>query len=375
MATLLERPGEQELMLLRVIAEGYASTGTWPVWQWVAREVRDRTHGADPRELVRGLPEWQHNYRPAYAVDSGSLDPGAPGHHMALTVVGMFHAADPTVNELMRCVVTAVAIAAETEAGARPPTPVEAIPVRITAQELVAAVSERTQLSVEPARLLACLRHEPWVWGGLVEQGDSAEWYWDLDTANLHNFHGIGTAASYLSRMEGVVGYPQVPAVDMVLPAEALAEAFDHLDLVWRLITTRRLLRPRRLVTVTTIAEPVMGANDFYAACSALADILSSMELEGNGGSLQRMADTLHEMLEDPSVAQQAVSNLRHVVALRSAQQHSGRDADVRADRARVVLGMDRFGTDWPAAWNHVRVVTVDALRTIREQLMTLAGT
>jgi hypothetical protein len=65
------------------------------------------------------------------------------------------------------------------------------------------------------------------------------------------------------------------------------------------------------------------------------------------------------------------VDTLRLIFDIRAGQQHHG--ADSRAERAKAALGLHQFGSDWEAAWNHLRAVAVQALDTIREEISPLA--
>jgi hypothetical protein len=46
--------------------------------------------------------------------------------------------------------------------------------------------------------------------------------------------------------------------------------------------------------------------------------------------------------------------------------------ADTRVERAKTALGLPQFGSDWGAAWNHLRAAAVQALDTIREEISPL---
>lgn len=360
-------------MLLRAIAAGFAEAGRWPVWQWVARRIRDQQDDYEPDELIGSLPTWQHSYRPAVAVNVSGLIPFEPGHEVVLTAVGMFHAGEPATNDLLVAMVQAVEIASELQAGARPPTPSEAVAVTVGGKDLVTKITEMTGISVDSSILLAALRREPHVWGGLVEtSAPDGDWHWDLNVVRLRKFRGIKTAADYLARLDPLVVYPESPRVEHGLAPSALPEALDHLNLAWRLATGRWLFRVRRFTATSALCEPVAGAADFHAACSAIADVLASIDLPGEGPSLNRLASDLKNRLPHPDRAREGIQTLRHVVAIRAAQQHSGSDSAQRADRARVALGLGRFASNWSAAWDHLRAVTVGALRTIREEIETL---
>jgi hypothetical protein len=368
MRSLLERPPDEELVLLRAIADGYAVAGRWPVWQWVAGRLRDEGD-LDADNIIASMPIWQHNYRPALTVANAGSLPSRPGDVVMLTAVGMFHAGAAASNELLSAIVAAVCAASERQAAARPPTPNEAVPVTVSGADLAREVADRTGDSISPADLLAALRYEPHVWGGLVEAPDPADWYWDLDIVRLHSFRGVHGGEDYLQRMALLVEWPQRLRTEEGLGPSALPDAFDHLSTAWRLATGDWLLRICRVSSISRLCEPVTAAADFWSACSALADVIAAIELPGEGKSLARLEAELTRRLEAPDRALQGVQVLRHAVAIRAEQQHSGSNAAKQADKARVALGLDRFGTDWPSAWNHLRAVVVGGLRTIREEL------
>jgi len=90
------------------------------------------------------------------------------------------------------------------------------------------------------------------------------------------------------------------------------------------------------------------------------------------GGSLNNMKARLSDLLRDEAAgrADAAVDTLRWIFVLRAGQQHHG--ADTGAERARTALGLTQFGSDWTAAWDHLRARVVQALATIREEISPL---
>jgi hypothetical protein len=152
----------------------------------------------------------------------------------------------------------------------------------------------------------------------------------------------------------------------------ALPDAFDHLDLAWRLLTGEHLVRVPRAAVAAKLSQPVAAVEEFESRCSAVADLLNCLNLPEQGGTLQNMKAKLGELLgAEAGRAQAAVDTLRSVVALRAGQQHQG--ADTRAEQARVSLGLPAYAGNWEGAWNHLRLATVQALGTIREEISSLA--
>lgn len=216
------------------------------------------------------------------------------------------------------------------------PQPGRAVTVSTDAERLTAEVRKRLlPASVSTPQLGSLLRREPATWLGLT--GSEEAWTWDLTRLRLQRFRDITTPEGYLTELEQMVGIPSVPSIGQVqLPPQALPEAFDHLELAWRLVTGRRLVRVPRATPAATLGQPAASGDEFSSRCSALADLLSLFD---------------------------------QVVALRVGQQHS---AAGRGERAYVALGLTSYGSDWAGAWDHVRAVAVGALTTIREEVATL---
>jgi hypothetical protein len=100
--------------------------------------------------------------------------------------------------------------------------------------------------------------------------------------------------------------------------------------------------------------------------------MLKSFDFRAEGGSLNNMKARLSDLLGDEAAgrAYAAVDTLRWIFVLRAGQQHHG--ADTGAERARTALGLTQFGSDWTAAWDHLRAKVVQALATIREEISPL---
>ena len=75
MPTLLDRPSDEALHLLRAIAQGYEAVGAWPCWQWVRQQPWSQD--LDAEEILQGLPTWRHGYRSVRAGSHGQLPDNA----------------------------------------------------------------------------------------------------------------------------------------------------------------------------------------------------------------------------------------------------------------------------------------------------------
>lgn len=367
---LVDPPSDNARRLLKTVAKGFSvAQGTWPVWQYVL--LRLDADGLDGEKILQGLPTWQYHYRPVTSPSSGSLPDLSD--QVALTMHGMVHADGHATEQLVKAFVAALAEACETQRGIDP-RPTAVVPVEVDSREFTVRVNKRAGSALSERQLFEVLRREPATWSGLREVGDA--WRWDLSRLRLHPYREVKTGRAYLEVLEALVGAAVPPNIDPVLPPLALPEAFDHLDLAWRLVTKSKLVRVPRATVPARLTQPVQSVEEFESRCSALSDLLASFDvpvgsLPSNSGSLQRMSAELERLLGDraaTSVA--AVVKLRRVAGIRNAQQHTG--SAVRYDRDRAALGLSRFGNDWSGAWTHLEVVTVESLTTIREELVSL---
>lgn len=364
MSTLLDRPSDDALLLLHVIATGYETAGTWPCWQWVKQELWLQERNAE--EILQDLPTWRHNYRSVRFVSNGRMpDNGDP---IALAVHGMAHTVQSRVRLLCSGFLTAINVALVMQQGIRPSVtrPVE---LKVSAEDFVRTVNGQARTDLEANDLFAVLRGEPATWRGVNMNG--GQWSWDLTDVRISRYAGIQSVQDYLARLEEVVGMPAVAVPSAALPPMAVPDALDHLDLAWRLATNERLVRVPRAAMAAKLTQPAASVEEFESRCSALADMLSSLNLSSQGGTLQNMKSRLGELLGDHAGrAQAAVDVLRRVVALRAGQQHQG--ADTRAEQAKVALGLASYPGNFGAAWDHLRAVTVQALDIIREEIGSL---
>jgi hypothetical protein len=79
----------------------------------------------------------------------------------------------------------------------------------------------------------------------------------------------------------------------------ALPDALDHLDLAWRLATGEHLVRVPRAAIAAKLTQPTASAEGFESRCSALADLLGSLNPSWQGGTLQNTKGELGELLGD----------------------------------------------------------------------------
>jgi hypothetical protein len=363
MPTLLDRPRDDALQMTEVIARGYEITGAWPCWQWVKHQLWLKD--LDAEEIFQGLPTWRHGYRPVRAVTSGQLPDN--GDLVPLTIHGMAHSVLPGVERLVEGFLAAINVAILLQRGLTPSV-TEPAELRVAAEDFIRPVNGQAGTDLKAGQLFGVLRGEPATWRGVSM--NSGQWSWDLTDVRLTRYAGAGNVQEYLARLEETVGLSQVTARAESLGPMALPDALDHLDLTWRLAAGEHLVRVPRAAMAARLTQPVGSAEEFESRCSALADLLNAFNLP-KPATLHNMKTRLRELLGDQAGrALEATDTLRSVVALRAGQQHQG--ADIRAEQAKVALGLAPLAGDWPGTWNQLRLVTVHALDTIREEISSL---
>jgi hypothetical protein len=365
MPTLLDRPSDDALHLLRVVALGYdQAAGVWPCWQWVKHQLWSQDRDAE--EILQGLPTWRLGYRSLRVSSNRQLPDN--GDAVPLTIHGMVNTVLPSMRYLVSGFLTAVSVAIVKQRGLAPSV-TQPVELKVPGDDFIRVVNGRANLQLTVEQLFGVLRGEPATWHGVNQNG--GQWGWDLTDIQLSPYAGLQNDQDYLRRLDEMVGLPAVSLTQAVLPAMALPEALDHLDLAWRLATDEHLVRVPRAAMAAKLTQSAISSEEFESRCSALSDLLGSLNLPSQGGTLQNMKAKLGELLgESAGRAQAAVDTLRWAVALRAGQQHRG--ADVRAEQAKVALGLTSFDGQWDRAWDHLRAVAVQALDTIREEIGSL---
>lgn len=368
MRSLIDRPPTSACELLRGVAEGYAAAGTWPIWQYVLLRL-NRT-GGDGDATVRTLGQWPpHGYKTVFWPGSLGASAPEPDQPIRLTVYGMFHSDHAAVRDLASAFVEAVLVAASRYA-AFEPSPTEVVPLILNGTDLAAEANERAGTDVSPAELCEILAHEPATWTQIRVEGDS--FTWDLTHSPVHRFRDIGDPRDYLIALSDFFGTAAV-ARPARLHLTALPDALDRLDLAWQLAFGHRLLAIHRAALPVELTEPVAEQEDFKSRCSALADVLRTLQprpiaRNTRGDSLARIARCIQELPGEHHAALEATTVLEKARDVRDRLQHSS--ARAKYEPSWVALGLDGFGDDWPGRWEHLRRVVVRALDSIADELL-----
>lgn len=139
MPALIDRPSDEALHLLRVIALGYDEAGgVWPCWQWVKQQLW--LQNLDAEEVLQGLPTWRHNYRSVRVGSHGQLPEN--GEPVALSVHGMANNVLPSMRLLVRGFLTALNVATVMQRGIKP-SPTEAIELKVRGDDFTRTINEQ----------------------------------------------------------------------------------------------------------------------------------------------------------------------------------------------------------------------------------------
>jgi hypothetical protein len=163
-----------------------------------------------------------------------------------------------------------------------------------------------------------------------------------------------------------------------------LPEAFDYLDVCWRLAFGKKqsLVRLNNATGVAMLSLPCATRDELIARLSALVDVLNSLHIPNERlpapskvqpGTLNCLQACLKEWLDEAEYlgCERAITVLRAVNDLRVSFQHSATVRDLPTVCAQLSLS-------WPLpapseTWARVRVTVTEALGVIREAIRRYA--
>ena len=161
-----------------------------------------------------------------------------------------------------------------------------------------------------------------------------------------------------------------------------LAESFDVLDALWRLVfgSKKRLLALNTATGSAALALGCANRAEFESRLSALADVISKLKVDRDilpadvdpkdFKSVDLMERALFHKLpaeRHPDVGA-ALQTLRKVCQARNAIQHGTTQGGGFTAKLRE-LGIHDAPPDWPDAWERIRAQTANSLTAIRTQL------
>jgi hypothetical protein len=261
MPTLLDRPSDEALEMLQVIARGYEIAGVWPCWQWVKQQLWLKD--LDAEEILQGLPTWRHSYRSVRAGAHGQLpDNGDP---VQLSVHGMAWMIPQGVRLLVGGFLAAINVAIAMQRGITPSV-TEPIELRVAGDDFIREVNGTAGADLGVDQLFGVLKGEPATWRGVNQNAGQESW--DLTDVRLSQYAGLRDVQDYLARLEELVGLSQVTPRAEPLGQMALPDALDHLDLTWRVLTGEHVVRVPRVAMAAKLTQPVVSIEEFESRCS-----------------------------------------------------------------------------------------------------------
>ncbi len=279
MTSLLDDIGPEARRLLDILMEAWPQADQWPVRQYVAHEMANA--GLDLRDVLRELPEWNHQYQAIRVLRASVPLPNAPpelGDQIAPTVHGLVHCGHPNSDQFVKAFLAAVAVGYQRQLSLLP-DPVKVKPVSLGSDALIAGIRHHLgpfgEVSARQVRLM--LAAEPATWLGVSPDPDSPDWTWNLWFGSLRPF-AVETGPDYLSALEELIGsHPESqPSWARVEPS-ALPRALDHLDVVWHLLAGQRLFKRPGFARTVSLAEAANSADEFEARCNALSDVFTML--------------------------------------------------------------------------------------------------
>lgn len=357
---------EPQQYLIERLLWAYVKTGDWPVYQWLEAELWRR--GESALELIESLPTsggaWARGrvYRDV-RVENGGIP--RPEERVSLSIRAL--AKLPNGVQIVQLFIAALQLAAETRNSAVF-DPTKAVVVQLTD----VALGERLRGAAHVGflkEIYGLLRTEPV--DGFQSSGMSPDGSWFYELGPEVTKYVDVTVASYLAMVDAELARPPDPPAERVLSSPLdLATAFTYLDTTWRLHRAKSLLNVEDLAAMTSLAFPAASGDEFTARCSALGDVLKSLQAPSapgvSGHAIRRLNAYLETNLgeEDRVELDDTMETLDRVRRARNARAHAAALADGQ-------LALEEFGVpgppfDWSAAWQTIQSATANALMDLR---------
>lgn len=369
MPSLMDPPSGAEMDLIDIIGNlMLGGNGQLPTTVAVALHLEDRGHNGD--EVIRGARQWgASKYRSIYERQDYMADKNRTIARLGLTIYGIYHANTHDGEGLIAAFLQTLGVACENQVLQRRTSAYELLELKLPVERVMHSIS-----SLDLDGVSNILQHEPTTWRFDLSHDKT---YWDTTYARLLPFRGVNTVDGYLLKLSEMLESELEPPAVADLPPMALPEALDHLGLAWFITTGSWLVEPRRASNIATLTQSAYSADEFAARCSALKTILDRFAVPDSAStpSGAKSMVKLRAYFSDnhPATAaasDPAVSTLQSIGQIRDADQHEGSKLVTSATRARISLGLPRFGDDWYSQWNVVRTKAVEAFGTLREILV-----
>ena len=216
--------------------------------------------------------------------------------------------------------------------------------------------------------------HEPLLYSAIQHPNPQLDEWTVRVPAALRTHRDVAGIGDYLGRVVRSVAPPEPPSVPMSFSALDIPYAVGYLDAVWKAATGKHLFVNIDPASLARLTQPCESEEAFNSLMSALADVLGQVVAPGQPGPMQRGAleavrDHLGGELDEPAAdrAASAFATLIRLRQIRVSTQHS--DARHRGVAAFEEIGLPFPPASWPDAWNHIAILTMGALDTLREEV------
>lgn len=361
---MFEVPTPEQQIALDLVAGIYLKYGKWPAWAWLAEQLDDRGQNAvDLLASIRSEPT--HNYGPLWPRRQGEP---FPSDQIGLTIAGWVHLERDGAKLLVDEFVNLVDALGTCRKTIRLDPFANELP-RATREQVL---SGRITSSIREPLVFALLGKEPATWLCIFEP-NNAEWQSVQLTPEIRRFAGVQSPGDYLNRMtELLTPMVQQEAPTYVSPF-TLPAAIDYLDAVWRNQFGDRLVNPPGVERSARLAFDATTPEEADSRFSALAELLTGLNVPGvpglGGHPLKRLGPFLEGRLplESHERIHKAVALLDAARQIRAGAQHSG--AQSRAIDCFALLGIPYPVYDWPAAWARAQSMAAFAFDSIRDEI------
>ncbi len=361
---------EHQKHLVERIYWAYMRYNQWPVYQWIEADLWKE--GFEALEIIRSFPVigGPSAFNRKYSdLDVALGDLPRPEVRVGLTVGGMEKMAQSA--QLVDVFIGALRLAATVRASAQY-DPTNVVGVRLGSEELLASFRDSPLAAPYLMDVYRLLTHEPvHGFGSSGSDPEKKTWFCELDSTVLR--YVDVTAQSYLAMVEADMAEPpDQPGRRIFAHVPDLATAFTYLDTTWRLHEKRSLLNVQDLSGVTSLAYPAATGDEYAARCSAMADVVKSLQAPGapgvSGHSVTRLAAYIKTRLDDEgdyAGLDEAVATLDRVRDARDARSHGA--AQPKGQVALQQLGVPGPPFDWPSAWATIQNAAAIALMDLRD--------
>lgn len=348
---LREPLGPEQAHLLNVMYGHFASSGRWPVWQYVDLTL-DSRWSLDAADVLASLPSVGE--RSPMSLDYGltwRTDPHLqprPEALVAVTVAGLSHIRE--AEPLLAAFLTMIRYLVEQQRRLVP-SPDQVVTATVTRAAIEGQIATAINEGLCPypgddalRKLRQLLMHEPYF--NTIEPPDARAEDWTVHVpAVLRSYRDVASIGDYIDLVADQAAPPGPPPVPPSFSALDVAYAIDYLDAVWKNQTGCHLFVDLNAASVARLTLECADQEDFNSWMSALADVLGRVVAPGNSAPPQRAAlEAVRKFLASELEAEAAARispaietliQLRHV---RVGAQHS--DARHKAVAAFNAVGL-----------------------------------